>query len=68
MDSLDQYSAPVFVPVEVEAIKKFHAVWENIDLNEPLDSANWDNFGREAQSALKVFQIRGKMSEETEDA
>ena len=73
--NLDWFSEPVFSPNEQKAIREFHAIWESVaddtprimpPLSDLIGMETWERLRQGAESALKVFEGRGKFSEERE--
>lgn len=67
----------VYDGAEVEAMRQFHAAWEDAasavqnnypPLSEVQALTEWDRLREAARSALSVFMRRGKMSEDHEAA
>lgn len=75
-EDLTVLTEPVFSLPEQDTIRQFCVIWEicaeeteeNIfDTNSLCKIDNWQTFRNSAASALKVFLIRGKFSEDSEE-
>ncbi len=74
-DDLDWYGAPVFSPDEAEAIRAFHGVWQAVADATPepmphtidalIGTPIWNRLVTAAQSALAVFEMRGRFDQES---
>jgi hypothetical protein len=74
-DLPSDYAPPLFSHEEALALQKFHAVWNEVALRTPdplppLDSLQqtdfWNHLRCAAESALKVFNGRGRFDEDVE--
>ncbi len=74
-ERLATYLPPAFSPDEHRALTRFHAMWELIAaevpdplpvLEETLKLPAWMRLADEAQAALSVLVVRGKMPEDHE--
>ena len=73
-DDLDWYAAPVFSPEEIAAIRAFHAIWLAVADATPepmphtidalIGTQVWDRLMTAAQTALIVFEKRGRFDQE----
>lgn len=72
---LKEYLPPVFTEPEHRALLAFHAVWENVASQTPVQmppleqligTPEWERLRAAAQLALEAFSPRGKLSEDQE--
>lgn len=70
------FSAPVFSQVEQDAIRSFHETWNFVadntsdpmpELDELIGTKIWEQLRAAAESALSVFAIRGRLSDDVEE-
>jgi hypothetical protein len=70
-----EFVSPTFTAEEIDAIQKFHNVWESVSkifpsekppLEEVLRAPYWETLRGAAVTALLAFEARGKLSDETE--
>jgi hypothetical protein len=72
-EDFDWYSEPEFSPAELDAIKRFHQIWESVADETPdvmpssiealLGTPVWQCLINGAADALSVFAARGRISE-----
>jgi len=71
------FCEPVFSQKEQTHIKRFCLIWERaaeatseniFNINTLKGSLDWSEFVHEAQTALKLFEERGKLPEEVEQS
>ena len=63
-DKIETYVSPVFTQAERIEIQKVCKAWDNVDINSPQESEEWLCLSRTSEKSLKVFNHRGKFSED----
>ena len=63
-----RFVSPVFSDSEVSEIKKVDLAWVSVELDSSQNSIEWLNLSQAAERAIEVFQLRGRFSEDVENA
>ncbi|MEZ4222601.1 MAG: hypothetical protein R3B13_16795 [Polyangiaceae bacterium] len=73
----NDFAPPVFSAAECDAIKRYHAIWEDVanttpvplpSLEDCMHMPQWQRLREAALDALTVFRVRGRLSENVECA